>query len=255
MPDRIRKRPVRRGGPGREAAGDAGRERETPPAAAGAAPATAPSLPAATAEERALERGRSSPLSAQRYKIEFSGSAELALQLDRVRALMAQRAPGAGLEVIVTEALDLLEAKLLRERFGVGAKPRRPSPAKPGVPKETTRHVPRSVTREVYERDGLRCAFVDPKSGRRCTEQAVELQHHEPFGCGGEHSADNVSLFCKAHNAYAARRDYGRERIEAAIGEARARSERRRATRVPRRATPPPTTATSEAIQLRMFGG
>ncbi|MBW2527917.1 MAG: hypothetical protein JRI23_27295 [Deltaproteobacteria bacterium] len=255
-PDRIRKRPARRrrrekgreghqGGAAQPAL-EAAPHREVPAPKAGAS--------ASKARDRALDRGRSAPLAADRYKIEFTGSAELVAQLDRVRALMAHRAPGAGLEVIVAAALDLLEAEILRERFGIGAKPRRPSTARPGATK-TTRHVPRAVTREVYERDGLRCAFVDPKSGRRCTEQAVELQHHEPFGCGGEHNAANVSLYCKPHNAYAARRDYGREHIEAAIGEARIRSESHRRRQAASRTAPPPVADTSEAIQLPMFSG
>ena len=174
---------------------------------------------------------------------------------------MVHRAPGCGLEVVVGQALDLLEAKLLAERFGVGKKPRRAG-TKRGV-RKVTRHVPRSVTREVFARDGLRCAYVDPTSGRRCAERAVELQHHEAFALGGEHSADNVSLFCKGHNAYAARRDFGREHIEAAIEDERRRREARRSRHpAPREAEPAeaerdhPSSAArpAVAIQLGMFG-
>jgi hypothetical protein len=63
----------------------------------------------------------------------------------------------------------------------------------------------------VYERDEGRCRYVDGQ-GRRCTARE-ELQYHHrlPFGHGGPHSVDGISLLCKAHNLYLAEVDYGRE--------------------------------------------
>ena len=100
-PDRIQKRPARRrrheGRQGRQGGDDGQPELGAPSCDVDAATASAPA-----SEARALDRGRSAPLSADRYKIEFSGGAELVAQLDRVRALMAHRTPGVRLEVIVT---------------------------------------------------------------------------------------------------------------------------------------------------------
>jgi len=169
-------------------------------------------------------RDKIEPRAAERYKIEFTASAKLVDRLERVQALMAHREPGCGFEVVVEHALELLEAKLLKERFGVGARQRKAS-AK-AQSNKTTRHVPRAVRREVYERDGLACAYVDPESGRRCSEAAVELQHHRAYALGGEHSANNVSLYCSAHNAYAARQDFGRAHVEAAVEDRRERRTR-----------------------------
>jgi glutathione S-transferase len=115
------------------------------------------------------------------------------------------------------------------------------------------------VSREVYERDGLQCAFVDPESGRRCGEAAVELQHHRAYALGGEHSAANLSLFCKAHNAHAARKDFGQAHIEAAVERERSR---RAASKARQPAAPPqPSTVLSTAevrptaaAQLGLFG-
>ena len=56
----------------------------------------------------------------------------------------------AGLEVVVSKALGVLEAKLVRERFGAGGKPRRPR-AEQQSPRRVTRHVPREVTRQIYQ--------------------------------------------------------------------------------------------------------
>jgi hypothetical protein len=67
------------------------------------------------------------------------------------------------------------------------------------------------VRREVHERDGDCCSFVG-EDGHRCTEQGMlELHHEEPFGRGGAHSAENVRLLCRAHNALLAELDYGKD--------------------------------------------
>ena len=161
------------------------------------------------------------PTAPDRFKVQFTANAALVAKLDEVKALLSHREPRPDLAIVVERAVDLLRADLLKERFGVGAKPR--AAAKPDA-RPRTRHVPRSVRREVVQRDGLRCAYVDPKTGRRCAEtKRLELQHHLPFAWGGQHDADSISVFCKAHNRYAAERDFGRQHIDRAI-EARRRS-------------------------------
>ena len=70
--------------------------------------------------------------------------------------------------------------------------------------REGSRHVPAAVKREVWRRDGGRCAFV-ATSGRRCAERGfLELHHVRPYGVGGEATADNLWLRCRTHNAYEA---------------------------------------------------
>ena len=202
---------------------------------------------------------KAEPRSADRYKIEFTASAELVDRLERVQALMAHREPGCGFEVVVEQALELLEAKLLKERFGVGAKPREARPERRNNNNNKTRHVPRAVRREIYERDGLQCAFVDPESGRRCGEAAVELQHHRAYALGGEHSADNLSLFCKSHNAHAARKDFGQAHVEAAVQRERTRRAARKAREPAAPPHPPAPLSTAPvrpttAAQLGLFG-
>jgi hypothetical protein len=39
----------------------------------------------------------------------------------------------------------------------------------------------------------------------------LEFHHRRPFGLGGDHSVDNISLLCAAHNHQLAEVDYGRE--------------------------------------------
>jgi len=164
-------------------------------------PTRSPSSPPAVVE----------PLSPARYKVQFTASAELRDKLERLTALIRSEVPDADLAAVieraVTEKLERLEAR----RFGRSAAPRKTLAETNTTP--ASRHVPAAVRRAVSERDGERCRFVDA-AGRRCSERhRLELHHRHPFGMGGDHSPDNVSLLCREHNRYLAERDYGQAAI------------------------------------------
>jgi hypothetical protein len=165
-------------------------------------PAPPPSGPAA-------RPARVEPLAPGRYKVQFTASGELHDKLERLRALMRCSVPDGDLaaiiELAVTEKLQRLEAR----RFAQTKAPRTTTAGSDTAPR--TRQIPAAVKRAVYERDGGRCHYVD-QQGRRCTaRQGLEFHHRHPFGCGGDHSVDNVSLACRAHNGYLAEVDYGRK--------------------------------------------
>ena len=64
-------------------------------------------------------------------------------------------------------------------------------------------HVPASVKRQVWERDGGRCAFNGGEG--RCRETGfLEYHHLVPFAAGGETTAGNLELRCRAHNQHEA---------------------------------------------------
>ncbi len=76
-----------------------------------------------------------------------------------------------------------------------------------------SRHIPAAVRRAVDERDRRQCRYVD-EQGRRCSARSgLEFHHRHPYGHGGGHTAENVSLLCRSHNRYLAEVDYGRERM------------------------------------------
>ena len=67
------------------------------------------------------------------------------------------------------------------------------------------------VRREVWDRDGGRCTYVDD-SGQRCREtRFLELHHLLAHALDGESDASNLTIRCRAHNALAAEQDFGRE--------------------------------------------
>ena len=151
------------------------------------------------------------PLSPARYKVQFTAGAELHAKLERLAALMRSEVPdgdiGAIIERAVTEKLERLEAR----RFAASAAPRKAlSDTHTSM---DSRHIPAAVRRAVRARDGDRCRFVDEQA-RRCSERhRLEFHHRRPYGMGGDHSPENISLLCPQHNRYLAERDYGRVAI------------------------------------------
>jgi hypothetical protein len=152
---------------------------------------------------------RVEPLSPGRYRVQFTASADLRDKLERLTALMRPSVPdgdlGAIIEHAVTEKLERLEAR----RFAKTNAPRKSLADSDTSP--SSRHIPAAVRRIVHERDGGRCRYVDGQ-GRRCTARGfLEFHHRHPFGHGGDHSPEAVSLLCRAHNRYLADIDYGRQ--------------------------------------------
>ena len=63
------------------------------------------------------------------------------------------------------------------------------------------RHIPAAVRRHVWLRDGGRCCYRDPLSGRRCTSShLLQIDHLLPVAQGGGPEPDNLELACFAHH-------------------------------------------------------
>jgi hypothetical protein len=175
-------------------------------------PGAAERQPAEFAEVRpagpAMGSDRSSvvPIAPARYRVQFTAGAELEAKIARARALLRHKIPSGDVGVIVDEAMTVLLAKLERTRCAAAERPRANAPTV-----SPSRHVPAAVRRAVWERDEGRCTFVD-RVGRRCEARDwLEIHHCEPFGRGGETSAENLRLLCRVHNQYQAELDYGRD--------------------------------------------
>ena len=108
----------------------------------GAAVAPAPVTP------QVVPRPRVEPLSATRYRVELTVSAETKAKLERITDLMRHRNPSGDLEKIFDASLDLLLAKLERERLGKTSRSR----VKTGS-STTDRHPAVGVPRDGHPRD------------------------------------------------------------------------------------------------------
>ena len=150
-----------------------------------------------------------------RYKVQFTIGQDAHDKLRRVQALLRREIPNGDTGAIFESALDLLLAKVEREKMGARrSKPavrpayesriRRAADGSAGsaTSGHSSRHIPNEVKREVWLRDGARCAFVS-ETGRRCEETAfLELHHIQPFALDGPATTANISLRCRRHNRY-----------------------------------------------------
>ena len=175
-------------------------------------PGRAGSLASAASRRAVVE-----PLAPGRYKVQFTASAELHDQLERLADLMRSEVPDGDIAAIIQRAVAEKLERLEARRFAKTATPRKATPSKVvshGDSSRSSRHIPAAVRRAVRARDAGRCRFVD-EQGRRCSERKrLEFHHRRPFGMGGDHSPENISLLCPAHNRYVAELDYGQAAIK-----------------------------------------
>lgn len=185
----------------------------------------------------AMKRGKLTPLAPGRFKVELTADQELHDMLLQAQAFMRHKNPKGDLATIIKEAMRLLLDDVKRKKFGAtkrsktsaksGQRATEQAERKSSTEGKNSRYIPAEVRRAVAERDGYRCAFVS-EDGQRCTETGfIEFQHTEPHGKGGPPTVENITLYCQAHNAYAAAQDYGAEFIERRKREAKERAARK----------------------------
>ena len=149
-------------------------------------------------------RAKVAPLASDRYLLRVTLSADAHTKLRRAQDLLRHTIPNGDVTEIVTRALTLLVDHLERTTFAKTSRPRTCS-TPPGT---RNRHIPASVKREVWARDGGRCAFIG--SHGRCIEtSALEFHHLIPFARGGATDVTNISLRCRAHNNFESENVFG----------------------------------------------
>jgi hypothetical protein len=155
-----------------------------------------------------------SPISARRFFLRATISEDTHDKLERVRALLRHSVPDGDVDAILNRALSLLLDHVVRARTGVGRKARKSM----ADVAPSGRSIPAAIKREVWLRDGGRCAFAGPDG--RCGETAfLEYHHVIPFAAGGSADATNLQLRCRAHNAHEARMYFGGRHLNSARAE------------------------------------
>jgi len=163
-----------------------------------------PGLPSPATTPSQARAAVVTPLAPQRYKVQFTASAETVEKLRRAQALLRHQIPDGDPAAIFDRALTALLETLAKQKLATTARPRGTRGTAPG-----SRHIPAAVKRAVWLRDGGRCAFVN-RTGRRCTEGGfLEFHHVVPYALRGEPTADNIQLRCRAHNGYEAELYFG----------------------------------------------
>jgi hypothetical protein len=182
-------------------------------------PSPRPAAPSSqpTAEERSPERAAESPtilnapvirppeikpIAPERFKVQFTVSRETHEKLRRAQDLLRHTVPSGDPAVIFDRALTLLLVELSKRKLAAA---NRPGP--PRAARGDSRHIPAAVRREVWLRDGGRCAFRGDRG--RCTETGfIEFHHVTPYAKGGTATSENIELRCRAHNAYEAEQQF-----------------------------------------------
>jgi hypothetical protein len=151
----------------------------------------------------ATPRPSLTPLAPERYRIEFTISRETRDTLRRVQDLLGRSVPAGDPSVVFDRALSLLLADLEKRRFAQTDRPQAPRPGDPA-----SRYIPAAVRRDVWARDGGRCAFVG-SAGRCAATRFLEFHHLVPYADGGPTVAANLQMRCRVHNAYEAELHFG----------------------------------------------
>lgn len=119
------------------------------------------------------------PLAPERYKVQFTASAETLEKLRLVQNLLRHQIPDGNPAAIFDRALTALLESLSKEKLAATDRPRNSR----GTAIHS-RHIPAEVLRAVWHRDGGRCAFVS-RNGRRCAEEGfLEFHHVKAYAVG-----------------------------------------------------------------------
>jgi hypothetical protein len=169
-------------------------ERPTAPSPAPPPPTPAPPPP----------RPVIAPLTPERYRVQFTVSAETHDKLRRAQNLLCREIPSGDPAAIFERALDLLLQDVEKKKLAAATRPRPPRATEDG-----SRDIPPHVVRAVWKRDRGQCAFIG-RSGRCTARRFLEWHHVQPFGHQGPATVDNISLRCRAHNVYESELVFGR---------------------------------------------
>ena len=164
---------------------------------------------------------RIEPLSSTSYLVQLTMTKEGYATYQRAKQLMSHRVPDGDPVKIIEAALKELVTKLEKERLGKTSRPcTKQRPTKPGT-------IARATRREVFDRDGFQCTYVDAQ-GRRCEcKKRLELDHIVPRARGGSDEASNLRVRCRPHNRMWAEEVFGKERVAQAIELRREESKKR----------------------------
>jgi hypothetical protein len=153
------------------------------------------------------------PLPEQKTLVQFVASAELMSKLEELKDIFAHQNFEGRMDVLVNQLADIA-----LQKYKPASSPEPapevadPIPA-PGMastqennfPSKRSRYIPANIRRQVLLRDRNGCTYKDPKTGRVCgNKHGLQLDHVFPWSWGGEHSVDNLTLRCGAHNRFRA---------------------------------------------------
>jgi HNH endonuclease len=155
------------------------------------------------------------PISADRWSLRVTLDAQAKTDLETLASLL-NHAKGRDLAAVLHEAIRCGIERHGRRKGAVSPARTRSAPELPASeapPPGIRETIPAHVRREVWLRDGGRCAWTSA-DGHRCGSRwKLELDHVLPVARGGASTADNLRIVCKSHNLLHAEQTFGREHM------------------------------------------
>jgi 5-methylcytosine-specific restriction endonuclease McrA len=185
-----------------------------PPTSAGAV-GSAPAVTSAPSDPpRPKTRAETRAVSESGWSLRVTIDRACKEDLETLTSLLSHKIRDGDLAAVLHEAIRCALEKHGRRKGVVAPQRERKTDQQPPSADAPTRTIPATVRREVWKRDGGRCAWVGP-DGRRCDSRwKLELDHIHPQALGGPSTLDNLRLACRPHNMLHAERTYGREHMD-----------------------------------------
>ena len=131
--------------------------------------------------------------------------------------LLGHKLPRGNLAGVLKEALRCAIEKHGKRKGAVKPARSRTRSAAPPAEKNSASlptSIPAEVRRQVWERDGGRCAWTAPDGTRCGSRWQLELNHVQPRALGGPSTLENLRLRCRAHNLLHAEHLFGRGHMD-----------------------------------------
>lgn len=129
------------------------------------------------------------PLSAARYKVQFTASEQLRRKLEQAQELLRRQVPDGDLASICERAIDLLLESLVKKRFALGTKTRGKAKRRQG------RSSPAASQKPHRDSEGDRAATAtvadEASSGEPESVSSMEGQEQSAAGNGDKHGGGN----------------------------------------------------------------
>jgi hypothetical protein len=166
-------------------------------------------------------------ISGSEWSLRVTIDASLKADVEMLRSLLSHRIPDGDLRAVLREAVRCAIEKHGKRRGTVAPSRVRKQAQAPACapeqapaangpigatdPSERRSRPTAKVRRDVTARDGASCSWVGP-DGKRCgSTWQLEFDHVVPAALGGEASAGNGRIRCRAHNLLHAEQVFGKE--------------------------------------------
>ncbi len=180
----------------------------------GSRPAERDAKPASASEEQpARERGHASAVQDAAIHAQTAPTAEWTLGATRQPASTSAPVQHAATPAGTTPTAESTEERMPQpsrqqatDRQPAVRRKRTGAATPTAKPRTSGRAIPAAVKRQVWQRDGGRCSYVDRETGRRCNSRyMIEIDHILPHALGGGADPENLRLLCEV-------RDYAKQR-------------------------------------------